>query len=152
MRQRGDGARLPLEPGERVGIRREAVGDHLDGDFATEARVSRPVNFSHAPGADRRQNLVGAKPRPGAESHGRHGRPARGGATLPLIGRVEATLASETKVSVIGPTPMMVPSCTSVGEVMPCPSTLVRLRLFSTPSITRSTVIEIRACRRDTDG
>ena len=44
----------------------EAVGKTLlrefDGDGAPESRVARRVNFAHAPGAERRQDLERAEP------------------------------------------------------------------------------------------
>ena len=69
MIQRGHGARLLLEPPQPFGIARERFGEHLDGYVALQARVPRPVHFAHAPGAQRRQDLVGTQNCAGVEGH-----------------------------------------------------------------------------------
>jgi hypothetical protein len=48
MIQGGEDARLALEPGQTLGIRGEAPGEYLDGDFAAELRVPSPIHLSHA--------------------------------------------------------------------------------------------------------
>lgn len=41
---------------------------HLDGDLAVEPRVPRPVHFSHPPGAERRQDLIGTQTSSGRQA------------------------------------------------------------------------------------
>src|SRR6185369_12405897 len=45
-------------------------GEHLDRDVAPEAGVLRPVDLSHAPRADRGDDLVGSEARSGGKCHG----------------------------------------------------------------------------------
>ena len=61
MRQRGDGARLPLEPLTRLGIGRQVFGEHLDRDVPPEPRVERAIHDAHAAGAQRLDDLILAK-------------------------------------------------------------------------------------------
>ncbi len=53
MAQRRDRAGLALEPLLQIRIRGHMRGQHLDGDGAVEAGVSRFVDLAHAPGAQR---------------------------------------------------------------------------------------------------
>jgi hypothetical protein len=46
MRQRGNGSGLALEPVAELWIRRERVGDDLDGDRCDESRVVRRLRAS----------------------------------------------------------------------------------------------------------
>ncbi len=62
-------ARLPLEAGPALGVRRELGGEHLHGDVALQAFVARPVDLSHPSGAQRRQNLVRAELGSGGQWH-----------------------------------------------------------------------------------
>ena len=50
---------LLLEAAQVVRVNREGGGQHLDRDLAPEARVARAIDLAHAPGAERRDNLVG---------------------------------------------------------------------------------------------
>ena len=61
MREGGDCFGLPLEPREGVGVRGQVRRKDLDGDVPVELAVPRPVDFSHTPGADRPEDLVGAQ-------------------------------------------------------------------------------------------
>ena len=61
VRERGDGLGLALEARERVGVRGQLRGKDLDRDVAVELRVARAVDLAHAPGAERREDLVGAE-------------------------------------------------------------------------------------------
>ena len=61
VRQRGDGARLPLEPLTRLGIGRQVFGEHLDRDVPPEPRVERAIHDAHAAGAQRLDDLILAK-------------------------------------------------------------------------------------------
>ena len=67
--ERRDGAGLAGEPLARVRIADERRRQHLDGDGAVEARVVRLVDLTHAPGADRRGDLVGPQASAFAEQH-----------------------------------------------------------------------------------
>ena len=51
--------RYLLEAAQVVRVNREGGGQHLDRDLAPEARVVRAIDLAHAPGAERRDNLVG---------------------------------------------------------------------------------------------
>jgi hypothetical protein len=44
-------------------------GETLDGRFATYARIAGAVHFTHAAGAEGREDLVGAEPSAGGETH-----------------------------------------------------------------------------------
>ena len=53
--------RFPPKPREAIWIGGERVGQDLDRNFSIQLRVSRPVDFTHATGAERRQDLVRAE-------------------------------------------------------------------------------------------
>src|SRR5262245_13297915 len=61
--QRGDRARLAIEPLTQLSIGGECFGQHLDRDGAIEPRVARAVNLPHAAAANQRQNFVSAEAR-----------------------------------------------------------------------------------------
>ena len=67
--QRGHGARLTLEPPQPLRIGADIAWQDLDGDVTAEAGVLREVDLAHAARAERRENLVGAKPRAGRKAH-----------------------------------------------------------------------------------
>ena len=69
VRQRRDRLRLPLETGERVGIRGDGLGKNLDRDVPIELRVPRPVHLTHPARAEGRKDLVGAQAGAGRECH-----------------------------------------------------------------------------------
>src|SRR5262249_39975950 len=71
MRERGDGARLPLEPFERRGVAGEIRGQDLDRHLAPEARIARPVDLAHSSRAERREDLV--RPETGARGKAHRG-------------------------------------------------------------------------------
>jgi hypothetical protein len=64
-----DRAGLALEARAHVRLRREVLRQHLDGDVAPEPRVARPVDFSHAAGAERRNDFLGSEPGPCLQWH-----------------------------------------------------------------------------------
>ena len=64
-------AGLLLEPMNPLGVSCEVLGDNLDGHFSAQPRVSRPVNFAHAAGADPSGDFEGADLRTASEGHGR---------------------------------------------------------------------------------
>ena len=68
MGEGGGGAGLALEAPEPLGIGGEVLGQHLDGDVASEPRVPRPIDLAHPARAERRQDLVGAEAGAGGES------------------------------------------------------------------------------------
>jgi len=51
MIERGKDVRFPLEARKPVRIEDESLGQDLDGDIASQLRVPRAIDFSHAPGA-----------------------------------------------------------------------------------------------------
>ena len=69
MVQDPGGAGLLLEPPQPVRISREGSGKHLDRHVAPQPRVLRAIHLSHAPRAERREDLVGPEPCPGQERH-----------------------------------------------------------------------------------
>ena len=69
VRQRRDGAGLALEPRDRVGRFREALGKDLDRDFAAQTRVARAIDLSHAACAERRHDRVRTEPGIGSQPH-----------------------------------------------------------------------------------
>ena len=69
MRERRDGLRLALEPGERVRIGGDGLREDLDRDVPVELPVPRPVDLAHPARAERREDLVGAETGPGGDCH-----------------------------------------------------------------------------------
>ena len=63
MIQRGHGAGFALEAFGELLLR------NFDGDFAIEARVARAIHFAHAPGAERRQDLIRSQAIAGGQGH-----------------------------------------------------------------------------------
>ena len=63
------GAGLLLEAFQAIGVLRERGGQHLDRDFAAEARVLRAVDLPHASRTELGEDLVGTEPRAGGERH-----------------------------------------------------------------------------------
>ena len=59
--QRGEHVRLALEARDALRIVAEPVRDDLDCHVAAEFRVACAVNLAHAPGANKREDLVGAE-------------------------------------------------------------------------------------------
>ena len=59
--QCGQELRFSLEPREAFGILHEALGQNLDRDLSAELRIARAVDFSHAAGAKRGDDLVNAQ-------------------------------------------------------------------------------------------
>ena len=62
MVQSGEYARLTFEARQAIRIRREARGQNLDRDFATEFEVFCAIDLSHAARAKLRQNLILPQP------------------------------------------------------------------------------------------
>jgi hypothetical protein len=60
---------LALEPGQRVGIGRDGIGQHLDRHFAAQPRISRPIHLPHPARAERREDLVRSEPCARGECH-----------------------------------------------------------------------------------
>ena len=69
VRERCDRPRLSLEARERVGIRCDSLGKHLDRDIAPELRIARAIDLSHSAHTEERKNLVGAEAGAGGECH-----------------------------------------------------------------------------------
>src|SRR6185295_10230074 len=58
MVERGDRLRFALEARAHFRIRREVLREHLDSDFATQARVLRAIHFAHAARTEGRNDFV----------------------------------------------------------------------------------------------
>ena len=61
MREPGDCLRLALEAGEGARVIRDGLGEDLDRNVAPEPRVACTLHLTHAAGAERRDDLVGAE-------------------------------------------------------------------------------------------
>ena len=57
MIQRGEHARLALEPRQPVRIVNDRIGKDLDRDLAVEARIAGAIDLAHATGAERADDL-----------------------------------------------------------------------------------------------
>src|SRR5262249_21326524 len=68
--ERGSGPRFPLEPAQPVDVGGDGGRKDLDRHVAPEAGVPRAVDLSHAPGAERRKDLIRPEAVAGCESHG----------------------------------------------------------------------------------
>ncbi len=102
VRERRSGPRLVLEPRPPARVPRRFGREDLQGDVAPEPRVLCPVDLSHPPGAERREDLV----EPQTRSHGeRHLRMISPALTPPrqsppgFTGRVADWVASESQES-----------------------------------------------------
>ena len=58
------------EPLLEIRIRGDVLGKDLDGDGAVQAGIKHLLDFSHAPSANRGEDLVRAELRPGFKRHG----------------------------------------------------------------------------------
>ena len=67
MRERRDGTRFTLEARASIGIARDVRRQHLDGHVPSEPRVARAIDFAHAAGAERCEDLVRSEASPGGE-------------------------------------------------------------------------------------
>ena len=70
MIERGDGASLLLETAEAVGVAGEGFGEHFERDLAAKAGVAGAVDFAHAAGTQRRNDLVWSQMGSRREWHG----------------------------------------------------------------------------------
>ena len=68
--QGGDGSCLSFKPLLQVRIRRDMLGQHLDGDGAIQPRVGGLVDLAHPAGAEGGVDLVRAEGGAGAKGHG----------------------------------------------------------------------------------
>ena len=69
MIQRCEGGRFPLKTGEAIGIARKRVGEDLERDVASQLQIARAVDFAHAAGAERCDDVVRAEARSSGEGH-----------------------------------------------------------------------------------
>ena len=65
----GGRPRLLFEASQAIRVRRDGARHDFDGDVAPETRITRPIHFAHATGAEDSLNLVGAKSVAGAKHH-----------------------------------------------------------------------------------
>ncbi len=70
MVQRREDLGFALEPGESIGVVGDGREQDLDRDLATQLRVARTIDGTHAALADRRQDLEGAEARAGVSVGG----------------------------------------------------------------------------------
>ena len=64
-----DPDRLARESHESIGIEREEIRQHLDGDVAIELRVASAIDLAHASGPERAEDLVRTEARAGGQGH-----------------------------------------------------------------------------------
>ena len=69
MVQRGEDLRLSLESSESVRVRREGIGQHLQGIVPLEPRVMRSPDLAHAALANQGGDFIGAEAAAGADGH-----------------------------------------------------------------------------------
>jgi hypothetical protein len=69
MVQRCNGARLPLEAANAIGVGSQIVREYLNRDFPAKARVARAIHLSHAAGAKRDINDIRTEGRAGTKRH-----------------------------------------------------------------------------------
>ena len=61
------GAGFLLEAAHAIGIFRKSGRQHLDGDVASEPRVTRAIDLAHAAGADGCEDFVRSEPSAGLD-------------------------------------------------------------------------------------
>jgi hypothetical protein len=61
VRRRRGGLRLPFEPAQTLGIRRELRRPHLDRDVAAQPRVPGAMDLAYAARADEADDLLGTE-------------------------------------------------------------------------------------------
>src|SRR5262249_1385609 len=69
VRQRRHRLGLPLEPSQRLRVRRQLRREDFDRHVSIELRVPRPVHLAHPSRSKRRENLVGTKAAAGGQRH-----------------------------------------------------------------------------------
>ena len=69
MVERGEDARLALEPRHALRVGDERLGQRLQSDVAAQVRIMRPVDLTHAAGAQRAADLVGTDAAAGLQGH-----------------------------------------------------------------------------------
>jgi len=69
MVQRGEHLRFALEPRETFWVGCEEIGQHFEGDVATELCVVRPVDFAHPARTKQRDDFVRTETNAGREGH-----------------------------------------------------------------------------------
>src|SRR5262249_17792160 len=60
MAERREDFGFALKSSEPVGVSRKRLGQDLESDIALQSSISGAIDFAHAAGADRRNNLVRA--------------------------------------------------------------------------------------------
>ena len=71
VRERGHCLRFALEPCALYGIGSQALREDLDRDVALQARVSRAIDFPHAPRSERGDDFIWPECGSDRKSHGR---------------------------------------------------------------------------------
>ena len=88
MIQAAGGSRFLLEPAAPIRIRRERRREDFECDVALQLMIAGPVHFTHAPGAERAENLEAAKAIADGERHGWRARLWAAGCRAEFIPRV----------------------------------------------------------------
>ena len=68
--ERGEQLGFALESRETVGVAARRLGQDLDGDVATEPRVSGAIDLAHPAGTERCDDFVGAESISRGKGHG----------------------------------------------------------------------------------
>jgi hypothetical protein len=69
VRERCQHTRLALEAREPLYVLRKFIGECLDGDVATQARVAGAIHLSHSTRSEGREDFIGTEACAGGESH-----------------------------------------------------------------------------------
>ena len=67
--QRSQQVRFARESRAAFVIAGHGLRQHLDGDLAAKFRIAGAIDLAHPPGAEERDDLVGAERRAGGEAH-----------------------------------------------------------------------------------
>jgi hypothetical protein len=70
MVEGGQRPRFAIEAAASIGIAREAVGQQLQGNVASEPRIAPAIYLAHASGADQGRDFMTAKSAAGSQVHG----------------------------------------------------------------------------------
>jgi hypothetical protein len=65
-----DRPRLTLEALAQLRIRRQRLGENLDGDGAIEPGIARPIHFAHSTGTDGGEDFIRTEANAGFQAHG----------------------------------------------------------------------------------
>ena len=69
MIQGGQQLGFATKPSQSLGIGRNTVRQHLDGDLALQSGIKGAVHLAHAAGPEQVEDLIWAEPCTGAQGH-----------------------------------------------------------------------------------